>query len=204
MEKIDLYQEHKDEYVKPKQPTLVQTKPAKYLAAAGHGKPGSDAFKAAIGALFGLAYTIKMGRKFSGGQDFKVSALEGLYWDIERGVENFSWKLMIRVPSNVSQRELTAAIAKLEARGKEGPFGDVRLEVLKEGKCVQMLHVGPYDAEGQTIARMQAFCAEKGLQFAGYHHEIYLSDPQRVAPEKLKTILRQPVASATKGKAAGA
>ncbi|HWR51468.1 MAG TPA: GyrI-like domain-containing protein [Bryobacteraceae bacterium] len=210
MEKIDLYKEHKDEYVKPTQPMLVQTKPAKYLAAVGRGKPGSDEFKANIGALFGLAYTIKMTRKFSGGQDFKVCTLEGLYWAddpqrciVEQGLENFNWKLMIRVPSNVRQNELTAA-AKLAEKGKEGPFGNVVLETMKEGKCVQILHIGPYDAEAETVARMQAFCSENGLEFAGYHHEIYLSDPQRVAPEKLKTILRQPVTTAKKGKAAGA
>jgi hypothetical protein len=204
MEKIDLFNEHKDEYVKPTKPTLVQIKSAKYLAATGRGKPGGDEFKARIGALYGLAYTIKMIRKFSGGQDFKVCPLEGLYWDVEQGLENFNWKLLIRVPSDVTAKELSAAVAKLEAKGKQGPFRDVALEVLKEGKCVQMLHIGPYDAEAGTIAQMQAFCDEKGLRFAGCHHEIYLSDPQRVAPEKLKTVLRQPVASAKAGKAAGA
>lgn len=211
MDKIDLYKEHKDEYVKPKEPALVQIKPAKYLTATGRGKPGDDLFQSQIGALFGLAYTIKMTAKFAGGQDFKVSGVEGLYWGDEpggcipaEGVENFNWKLMIRVPANTTENQLEAAAAKLKEKGKNGPFDDVSLETLKEGKCVQVLHTGPYDAEGRTIARMQAFCTEKGLQFAGKHHEIYLSDPRRVAPEKLKTILRQPVASTKKRKAAGA
>lgn len=210
MEKIDLYKEHKDEYVKPKQPAVIQVKAAKYLTAEGRGKPGSEPFQAQIGALYGVAFTIAMTRKPAGKQQFKVCGLEGLYWPddpgrciAEEGTGNFNWKLMIRVPPSVSEKELTEAVAKIQARGKEGPFGDVKLEVLKEGKCVQVLHTGPYEAVGETINRMYAFCGEKGLEAAGRHHEIYLNDPNRTAPERLKTLIRQPVAAARKQKAAG-
>jgi hypothetical protein len=117
-------------------------------------------------------------------------------------MENFNWTLMIRMPMSVKERDLTAAAAKLKEKGRD--TGGARLQHLKEGKCVQMLHVGPYDKEAETISRMQAFCGEKGFVAAGHHHEIYVSDPSRVPPERLSTILRQPVVAAKKVKAAGA
>ena len=107
--------------------------------------------------------------------------------------DSWRWKLLIRVPSFICDRMLKATAARLKAKGKPDPPVEVRLETLKEGRCVQVLHTGPYASEPATIARMKAFAEGKGLSFAGTHHEIYLSDPRRVAPEKLRTILRMPV-----------
>ncbi len=201
-DKIDLFKLHKDEYAAPKKPTIVRTKKTRYLAVEGRGGPGSDAFQAKIGALYGMAYTIKMTRKFAGEQDYTICKLEGIYWadgdaDVaELPKDEWCWQLMIRTPDFVKQKELDRAAATLEEKGKGEGARDVRLESLSEGKCVQMLHVGPYESEPETIARMQEFMAEEGLTPAGRHHEIYVSDPRRVPQERLKTILRQPVRNA--------
>ncbi len=193
-ERIDLFKLHKDEYAAPKEPALLTIKPAKYLSIEGGGKPGGAEFQAQIGALYGVAYTIKMTRKFAGREpDYKVPPLEGLYWNIDAAAGTMSWKLLVRVPGFIGPRDLKNAAASLREKGKDGPFGDVRLETVKEGRCVQLLHVGPYTEEAPAIARMQAFAESQGLRPRGEHHEIYLNDPRRVAPAKLKTILRQPV-----------
>jgi hypothetical protein len=100
---------------------------------------------------------------------------------------------MIRTPGFITEKELAATIEKLLAKDKPKEVASVKLEKLTEGKCVQILHVGSYDKEGATIAKMHAHAESKGLKFHGLHHEIYLSDPRRVAPAKLRTILRNPV-----------
>lgn len=196
--KLDLYTRHKKEYVALRSPAVVTIGAVKYLAAAGRGDPNGPAFGAAVGALYGVAFTIKMARK-AGGRDFVVSKLEGQWWGGRRGrllidsaVATWRWKVMIRVPPFVTARDLLAARRALAARGRALPV-PVRLETLREGKCVQMLHRGPYRAEHATIGAMLAFARAHGLRPRGRHHEIYLSDPRRVAPATLRTILRQPV-----------
>ncbi|MBM3747431.1 MAG: hypothetical protein FJW34_16725 [Acidobacteria bacterium] len=197
-EKLDLYKEFKAEYVAPKKPVLVKVSPAKYLTFAGTAKPGGPEFQAAIGALYTMAFTVKMTKKFAG-QDYKVCHLEGLYWTpsgeafSEQATETLEWKLIVRVPDFITARDLKAALAEIQARGKAAEAAQVKLETIREGRCVQLLHVGPYCDELPTIARMAAFAEEQGLKMKGPHHEIYLSDPRRVAPEKLRTILRYPV-----------
>jgi len=198
--KLDLYRVHKSEYVTPKKPVLIQTKRAKYLAFTGRGAPAGEAFQKAVGALYNVAYTLKMAKKFAG-KDYKVSNLEGLWWG-ENEAENFAaqppdtwnWKLIIRVPDFITAKDLKDTVAALKEKGKPPETSDVKLETLDEGQCVQMLHVGPYGNEGETISQMLALAAEKGLSCHGLHHEIYLSDPRRVPPERLRTILRLPVA----------
>ncbi len=196
--KVDLYKLHKDEYVTPRQPVLVDTKPAQYLSIAGEGDPGSEAFVNSLQALYSAAFTIKMTRKFAGKGDYGVCKLEGLWW--AEGAEFFSaprqawkWKLLIRTPDFVGNADLTSAVDSLLAKGKPDRVRTVRLDTIREGLCVQILHVGPYSDEPATIDRMKAFAAAHHLALHGLHHEIYLSDPRRVAPEKLRTILRQPV-----------
>jgi hypothetical protein len=197
--KIDLYKQHKLEYAAAKKPALVEIKPAVYLAIEGQGEPGGEQFKASIGALYGAAFTIKMTRKFGGEQDYGICKLEGQWWsdsgpDLSKAPKDqWHWKLLIRTPGFVTEEELRKAAAVLIKRGKGKEVEQVRLESLAEGTCVQMLHVGPYDQECVTIARMKEFAADKQLEFHGRHHEIYLSDPRRVAPERLKTVLRCPV-----------
>lgn len=198
--KLDLFKIHKHEYVQPKSPKLVDTRSATYLVTAGTGEPGSEVFQAAIGALYGMSYTIKFQSKFAG-RDFVVCKLEGIYEtagaaDVGtrgRSLDSLSWKLLIRVPDFISERQLEEARGTLHEKGKEGDFDRVCLEAIDEGLCVQMLHVGPYDAEQETVDRMNTFARERRLEPHMAHHEIYLSDPRRVPPERLRTILRQPV-----------
>jgi hypothetical protein len=199
-DKIDLFKQHKDQYVAPKKPVLLTADEAMYLAIDGRGEPGGDEFTDKIGALYGAAYTIKMTRKFSGQQDYVVCKLEALWW-LDDGKDDFAgtprekwnWKLMIRTPKIVKQQELDKAASALIEKGKSPAVREVKLEEIPEGRCVQMLHVGPYDKESETVEVMEAFAAEQELEFRGRHHEIYLSDPRRVPPERLKTILRHPV-----------
>ena len=200
IEKIDLFKEHKPEYKATAKPAFVNVGPAQYLMIDGQGAPGGAAFEECIGALYAMAFTIKMTRKFAGLGDYTVCKLEGL-WYTEDGLDDFAnipqdkwcWILMIRTPECVREADLDKAVKALLDKGKCEAIKEVRLETLKEGKCIQILHVGPYDQVSGAIAKMQELTAENGLSFTGKHHEIYLSDPRRVAPEKLKTIVRRPV-----------
>ena len=201
-QKLDLYQRHKAEYAATRKPALVNLAKARYLAITGQGAPGGELFQARIGALYGAAFTVKMTRKFAGLQDYAVCKLEAQWWS-DAPDENFArspkeqwrWKLLIRTPDFVSANDVKQAVTVLLKRGKGEDVKHVQLETLAEGRCVQMLHVGPYEREGETVVVMKAFAERQGLRFHGLHHEIYLSDPRRVPPERLKTILRIPVAS---------
>jgi hypothetical protein len=198
---VDLYREHKSEYITPRQPALVKVGRAKYLAISGEGAPASPRFQEAIGALYAVAFTIKMAHKFAG-KNYKVCHLEGL-WCTAEGTyaedwssvppEHIRWKLLIRVPEFIGARDLKDAAAALQKRGKKVPFAEVKLEMISEGTCVQQLHVGAYDSETATLRAMRTFAAANKLVFSGVHHEIYLSDPGRVPKERLRTILRYPV-----------
>ena len=137
------------------------------------------------------AAEVKMASK-AAGSDYAVSKLEGVWWKEGVSVE-WTWQLLIRVPEFITKKHLSDAVTKLMERDKDEVVARVTLETLDEGKCVQVLHIGPYTAEQTTIAKMRAFAKQQGLSFRGRHHEIYLSDPRRVGEEKLRTILRQPV-----------
>ncbi len=194
VEKIDLYKLHKDEYAATRKPRIVNVAPARYLAISGQGAPGGEAFTDAIGALYGVAFTVKMTRKFAGQADYAVCKLEALWSDCFGGDRSkWRWTMLIRTPEFVADEEVRQAIAVLQKRGKGKAADRVALESLGEGQCVQALHVGPYEDEGTTVSSMQAFAEGKGLRFDGRHHEIYLSDPRRVPPTRLRTILREPV-----------
>jgi hypothetical protein len=197
--KLDLYKLYAVEYVTPRTPKLVKTKPAKYLTIQGKGAPGGEEFQKLLGALYGVAFTIKMAQKYSG-KDYAVCKLEGLWWGSKtkgdfsgEPPEQWNWKLIIRTPDFIKQNHLKEAVAALEKKSRSAEVGDVKLETIGEGLCVQMLHVGPYADESRTIGMMKGLAEEKGLRFHGLHHEIYLSDPRRVPAQRLKTILRIPV-----------
>jgi hypothetical protein len=197
-EKVDLYREYSKEYAASRNPALVKVGPATYLSISGQGAPDGSAFTDAIGALYGVAFTVKMTRKFAGKGDYVVSKLEGLWPDFKSGEaipdkDQWTWQMLIRTPTFATQKEVAEATAVLLKRGKGEDVQRVRLESLQEGLCVQVLHIGPYENEGATVAAMKSFAEGEGLQFHGVHHEIYLSDPRRVAAAKLKTILRHPV-----------
>ena len=176
---------------KPGEPSLVRCPPAKILAVTGQGSPESPAFDAAIHALYGVAYAIRFARKAARREPFTPGPLEGLWSNIEAPRDQWQWKLIMRVPHD------TTAVEVRTARAKKSIETPVRIEVLREGQAVEALHVGPYATEPLTIHAMRAFMAEHHLRAHGVHHEIYLGDPRRTAPARLKTILRQPVARAT-------
>lgn len=197
--KLDLYSRHSKEYAASQTAALVAVGPATYLSISGQGAPGGAAFSEAIGALYGVAFTVKMTRKFAGKTDYAVCKLEGLWPGFKDGClpadkDQWTWEMMIRTPEFVKDSDIKQAVAVLQKRGKGAGADRVRLTTFNEGLCVQALHVGPYDKEGETICKMNAFAESKGLKLSGVFHEIYLSDPRRVDPARLKTILRHPVA----------
>ena len=199
MAKLDLYKLHKSEYVTPRKPVTVDIKPARYLTITGRGEPGGPTFKAKLGALYNVAFTIKMAKKFAG-QDYAVCKLEGLWWGskktssfLEEPRDSWNWKLMIRTPDFIQNRDLSEAARNLLAKGRSSDVSLVKLESVCEGRCAQVLHTGPYDEEHVTMGSLHKFAATAGLELHGLHHEIYLSDPRRVDAKRLKTILRYPV-----------
>lgn len=164
-----------------------------FLMIDGQGDPDTTpAYGAAVEALYGLSYGVKFLAKARLGRDHVVGPLEGLWWaedmaDFTSGRrEGWRWCMMIRQPD-----WMTAELVE-EVRVAKGIAAPVRLERLAEGLCLQTLHIGPYAAEGPTIAALHAAIAARGMAPTGHHHEIYLGDPRKVAPEKLRTILRQP------------
>ena len=166
----------------------------------GQGDPNvSEDYKAAIQWLYSLSYTIKFASKRELGRDYTVPPLEGLWWadDMEdfqrREKSRWRWTMMIMQPDWIARPMFEQAVAKVREKLGEPP-ACLRLEDYDEGLSVQAMHVGPYDAEGPTIARLHGeFLPQNGLVETGHHHEIYIGDPRRTAPERLKTILRQPV-----------
>ena len=196
--KLDLYQKFRSEYVTPKQPVFVVVGPARYISITGGGAPGGEQFRAHVGALYSVAYTLKMAEKFAG-HDYKVCHLEGQWWAADgsdfrtQQPKEWQWKLLIRVPEFITQEKLDQAIKSVVAKGKVARAAEVRLEDLSEGRCVQMLHVGPYAQEKISVDKMHAVAETSGVHFRGPHHEIYLSDPNRVPADRLRTILRYPV-----------
>lgn len=197
--KFDLFKERKADYAAPKRPVLVEILPARYLSISGHGEAGGREFQAQIGALYNVAFAAKMAAK-TGGRDYVISKMEGLWWgenpdEVLMGQQRtiWNWKLLIRTPDFVSEADIAEARSKLTEKGKSPEAAQVRLEMLEEGRCVQMLHVGPYTAEAPALQAMRDFVIAQGLALHGLHHEIYLSDPRRTPPAKLRTILRHPV-----------
>jgi hypothetical protein len=182
------------------EPRIVELPAVHALAIEGQGSPESAQFQEAVGALYSVAWTLKMALKKEG-RDFKVSALEGLWWTPGEGDifdtdarESWHWKLLIVVPPFVAEEDVAAAREAAARKKANASIAGLRLEELSEGRACQVLHVGPYATESATIQKMREAIATAGHTPRGRHHEIYLSDPNRVAPEKMRTILRQPVA----------
>lgn len=205
---FDYKKEYKEYYLPPKKPGVVEVPEMAFLAVRGHGDPNEEggAYKDALEMLYGVAYTIKMSKKgdhrIEGYFDFVVPPLEGFWWqDGVLGVdyarkEDFNWISAIRVPDFVTRSEFEWAVEEATAK-KKRDFSQVELLTIEEGLCVQCLHVGPYDDEPATVEAMRAFAEESGYveDFSDerMHHEIYLNDARRTAPEKLKTVIRHPV-----------
>ncbi|HEX4821277.1 MAG TPA: GyrI-like domain-containing protein [Acidimicrobiales bacterium] len=185
---------------RPSAPELVDVPEATFLMIDGHGDPNtSERFALGVQALYSAAYTIKFALKKATGRNERVAPLEGLWWGAE--AENFaaatkdawSWTLMIRLPDGVPP-DLVADSLNAAAAKKPGiPLGEVRVERFAEGRAAQVMHLGPYAEEQPTIAALHKFIDEQNCRLRGKHHEIYLGDPRRAAPAKLKTLIRQPV-----------
>lgn len=205
---FDYKKEYKEFYLPPASPGIVDVPPVNFAAVRGTGNP-NDAdgeYKAAIGLLYGVAFTIKMSNRgdhrLDGYFDYVVPPLEGFWWqDGVCGIdytrkETYQWFSLIRLPDFVTKDAFDWAVAEATAK-KKTDFSRVQFFPYTEGLCVQCMHIGPYDDEPATVKRMHAYIAERGYEpditSARYHHEIYLSDARRVAPEKRKTVVRHPI-----------
>ncbi|ABK17414.1 conserved hypothetical protein [Syntrophobacter fumaroxidans MPOB] len=199
---IDFKKQHKDLYRPPAGwPVLVDVPAMVFLMADGRGDPTkTPEFARTVETLFGIAYSLKSTFKKAGTfPDFVVPPLECLWWTDDsssfsfRDLHSWRWTLMIRQPEHVEPVMVAEARKQLMVKKKDRALPDVRLEACEEGPAVQALHVGAYCDEHRTIEKMHALMMENGWIARGKHHEIYLNDPRRTVPEKLKTILRQPI-----------
>jgi len=201
MEKMDHKKELRHLYApSPKKVSAVDVPPMSFLMIDGEGDPNtSEAYREVVGALYAVSYTLKfMIKKSEAAIDYKVMPLEGLWWTDDMSqfsVEDkgaWKWAAMIMQPDFVTAELVQTA--KDQARKKKGlaAIAQIRFEVFHEGQAAQVMHIGPYAEEAPTIEKLHEFIAAQESELAGRHHEIYLSDPNRTAPEKLKTIIRQP------------
>lgn len=205
---FDYKKEYKEFYLPPKKPEIVEIPAMNFVAVRGAGNPnetGGD-YQKAMQLLYGVSFTIKMSYKGSrdieGYFPYVVPPLEGLWWqDGVCGVdygrkEDFQWISMIRLPEFVTEEVFQWAVREAETK-KKTDFSKAEFLTFEEGRCVQCMHVGPYDDEPAIIEKMDRFAAEQGyaLDFSGErrHHEIYLGDPRRTKPERLRTVIRHPV-----------
>jgi hypothetical protein len=183
---------------------LLTVPPQRFLAVAGAGDPNTaPAYTEAVEALYAVAYTLKFANKRAG-RDFVVGPLEGLWYADDASVfsarekAKWSWTMLICLPDAVGEAEVDGAVAAARDKKKALPaLGRVRVEALDEGLSMQLLHVGSYDEETPALTRLHGeVLPAAGLRERGRHHEVYLGDPRRTAPEKLRTVLRQPVSPA--------
>jgi len=179
----------------------IAVPPLAVIAVAGNQPPASRQFQEAIAVLYGIGYTLKMGLKFgklprpSRYFDYRVGALEALWWSTGGSLEidnprTLRWQAYLMVPGFVTQKLADQSAALAKAKHPEIPFEAAALATVDEGRSVQMLHIGRYDREEPTTDRLRAYAADHGLLVGGRHHEVYISDPRRTRPEKLKTVIR--------------
>jgi len=196
--KLDLRKKYEHLYSpSAKEVQVIEVPRLRFLKVDGKGAPESQAFHDAIQTLYGLSYATKFGLKKEG-IDYPVMALEGLWWTLGSTVrfdaqarDKWNWTLMMMQPDAATAERFRAAAAEIRRKGK--PVGAFRIEDFQEGLSAQIMHLGPYSAEAPTIEKIWGFMDENGYAPNGKHHEIYLGDPRRAAPSKLRTILRQPI-----------
>jgi hypothetical protein len=203
MTKYDIKVAHRELYApSAKDFSLVEVPELTYLAIDGAGDPNTSAeYAAAVEALYTMAYTIKSHSRIALGRDFVVAPLEGLWRAddlsafVRRDKSAWQWTMLIALPDWITGDGVRLARAAARKKKDLPAIDAVTVRTLAEGLCVQILHIGSYDDEGPVLDRLHnSYLPQQGLRPTGDHHEIYLSDPRRTAPEKLKTILRQPVA----------
>jgi hypothetical protein len=201
MEKLDLKKHYRSLYSAPRGTfAIIDVPPLSYVQLDGEGDPNSaETYRTGVGWLYSVSYAMKFAAKAELGRDYVVGPLEALWWADDmssfetRTKDDWRWTIMILQPDFVTAELFAGALDKA-CRKLGAPHPGLRFAPLDEGLSVQTLHVGSYDDEGPTLARLhREFLPANGLEETGHHHEIYLSDPRKVAPEKLKTILRQPV-----------
>lgn len=203
MDKIDFKRDLKHLYQPPAgQFTLIEVPAMQFLMLDGHGDPNSaPAYQEAVEALYAVAYKLKFASKQQVGRDYTVMPLEGLWWaedmasfTARRDKSQWDWTMMIMQPEWVTGEMFAQATAVVAQQKALPALAKLRLEPYHEGQSVQIMHIGSYEDEAPTLHKLHhEFMPANQLAFNGRHHEIYLSDPRRVAPEKLKTVLRQPV-----------
>jgi hypothetical protein len=203
MKTIDLKKTLKPTYTaSAAKPSILDVPPMNGLMVDGTGDPNGPAFQEAVGSLYSVAYTMKFAFKKDKAVDYPVMALEGLWCAdniadfLNNKRENWKWTLMIVLPGIVTKKDVAQAIETVKKKAKFPRFPEVRFEKFHEGLTAQIMHVGPYATERPTIERLHRFVEEQGYQLRGKHHEIYLGDPRRSTPEKLRTIIRHPVEKA--------
>ena len=205
---FDFKKEYKEYYMPKSKPSIVTMPGMNYIAVRGHGDPNQEDgdYKQAIGLLYGIAFTIKMSKKgdrqIEGYFDYVVPPLEGFWWqDDVDGIdyehkEDFNWISAIRLPDFVTKTDFDWAIEEATKKKKQD-FSKVEFLTYDEGLCVQCMHIGSYDDEPATVQMMHEYMEEQGYDLnitdQRLHHEIYLSDARKVAPEKLKTVIRHPI-----------
>lgn len=200
MTKIDFRKSMSELYDPPREFVIVDVPAMNFLMTDGRGDPNVSAdYATGLNWLYSIAYTLKFQSK-AAGQDYVVPPLEALWWSddmsdfAEHRKDKWNWIQMLMVPDFVAENLFPDARVKVEKKLGTPPPASLRWEPFSEGLSVQILHIGPYDAEAPTIRQMhEEFMPAHKLALRGRHHEIYLSDPRRVVPEKLKTIIRQPV-----------
>ncbi len=198
MAKLYLVKKFKSYYKAGANPEIVEFDPVKYLTIKGKGEPAGEEFTSKIEALYPLAYGIKKVCKDKG-NDFGVPKLEGLWWvkgnksALEVPRSEWCWKLLIRIPEFVTKETMLSVQVEVAKKKKNELIHEISFEKISEGRCVQIMHIGPYSTEPETINKLMAFIDESGLSVNGLHHEIYLSDPRKTEPSKMKTLIRYPV-----------
>jgi hypothetical protein len=205
MHKLDLTKKYKTYFTAKTKPELVIIEEAHFVSITGKGDPSGQEFTEHIQALYPVAYAIKFMHKAKD-RDFTVSKLEGLWWfdenkypgkNITTATEvprsEWEYRLLIRMPEFVTATDLETAKETVNAKKNIPLSARVEYITMNEGKCIQMMHVGPFSKEPESLAQIAAFSEQNKLERNGLHHEIYLSDFRKTAPEKLKTILREPV-----------
>ena len=198
MTKLDMAKAYPEYYKAKSSPQLVELEPYNYITIEGVSAPEAPIFHSAIEQLYAVTYAVKF---ISKGKelDFTVPKMEGFWWVEgelpfeETPRDEWHWKLMFRMPDFVGDTEFKDAIIANINKGKLSANHRVKFESIHEGKSAQILHIGSYDEEKASLEKLYAFIEQEGLEISGYHHEIYLSDPRKVAEEKLKTILRYAV-----------
>ncbi len=205
---FDYKKEYREFYLPKNRPGIVNVPGMNYIAVRGKGDPNEEEgeYKKSIGLLYGIAFTIKMSKRgnhqIEGYFDYVVPPLEGFWW--QEGIEgidyahkeDFRWISVIRLPDFVTREDFEWAVGEATVKKKED-YSKVEYFTYEEGLCVQCMHIGPYDDEPATVRLMHEFMEAQGYELditdKRYHHEIYLSDARRVAPEKRKTVIRHPI-----------